>query len=106
MSKLEDELLLQIRALKLPEPVVQYRFHPIRRWKFDIAWPDLMLAVEVEGGGWIGGRHTRGSGFTKDLEKYDSAMQLGWSIYRCDGALIKSGKAVKTIEILMEMKNA
>ena len=73
----------------------------LKDWRFDFAWPDLMLAVEVEGGGWTGGRHTRGTGFAADLEKYDAAMRHGWTVYRCAGELIKSGQALKTIEILI-----
>ncbi len=122
MSKLEEALMLHIRALKLPEPAREYRFGAmhvgmgkgikdrlraagLRDWRFDFAWPDLRLAVEVEGGGWTGGRHTRGAGFAADLEKYDAAMRLGWTVYRCAGELIKSGRAVETINILIEGKN-
>lgn len=94
-------LLFQINALKLPAPVTEYRFHPKRRWRFDLAWPELMLAAEIEGGNWVGGRHTTGSGFEADCQKYDAAMRLGWNIYRCTSAMVKSGQAVQTIEILI-----
>ncbi|BDM64565.1 hypothetical protein NFHSH190041_20170 [Shewanella sp. NFH-SH190041] len=102
MSALEETLALQIRALKLPEPVREHRFHAVRKWRFDFAWPELMLAVEVEGGAWSGGRHTRGSGFTKDLEKYSEAMSLGWIVYRVDAALINSGRAIEVIGQLVQ----
>jgi hypothetical protein len=106
MSELENTLLFQIKALNLPKPVIEYKFHPTRRWRFDIAWPELMLAVEVEGGTWINGRHSRGSGMEADLEKYGEAMKLGWNVYRCSSGMIKSGKAVETIELLIGMKSA
>jgi hypothetical protein len=60
-----------------------------------------MLAVEVEGGAWVGGRHTRGKGFLEDLRKYEAAQRMGWTIYRTAGELIKSGNALKTIEQLI-----
>ena len=66
----------------LPEPVLEHRFHPVRRWRFDIAWADHMIALEVEGGVWTGGRHTRGSGFMKDMEKYNTAAAMGWIVLR------------------------
>lgn len=65
------------------EPVAEHRFDPSRRWRFDFAWPDKRLALECEGGVWTGGRHTRGSGFVKDIEKYNSAVRQGWRILRC-----------------------
>ncbi len=101
VSKLEAEFALQVRALKLPAPHRELQFHPTRKWRFDFAWSEHDLDVEVEGGGWIQGRHTRGKGFSDDLKK----MRLGWLVYRCDAALIRSGEAVQVvIELLGEVK--
>ncbi len=63
-------------------PVAEYRFHPERRWRFDFAWPQYRIALEVEGGVWSGGRHTRGSGFVADMEKYNEAAILQWLVLR------------------------
>ena len=122
MSDLEHQLALQIRALKLPEPEREYRFamHHIGRgkgirerlvkaglkdWRFDFAWPSAFLAVEIEGGGWVRGRHNRPVGFRDDMRKYHAAMGLGWTVYRCDGELVSSGQAVELIERLLAAKN-
>jgi very-short-patch-repair endonuclease len=122
MSKLEEALAVHIRAAKLPEPQREYRFAALATggtgpgvrqrvkaaglhdWRMDFAWPDLMLAVEVEGGAWVGGRHTRGEGFLADLRKYEAAQRMGWTIYRTAGELIKSGNALATIEQLIKAK--
>lgn len=80
--------------------VAEHKFHPTRKWRFDVAMPDLMIAVEVEGGGWSGGRHTTGAGFAKDLEKYDAAHRLGWTVYRCSPDMVRKGVAIETIAIL------
>ncbi|MCG6219241.1 endonuclease domain-containing protein [Vibrio diabolicus] len=98
MSALEQTLLFQIKALGLAQPEKEYRFHETRRWRFDFAYPEQQLAVEVEGGTWAGGRHTRGSGYEKDCEKYNAAALRGWSILRFTGSMIKSGKAVETLK--------
>lgn len=63
-------------------PTAEYKFHPTRRWRFDWAFIEDKIAVEQEGAIWIQGRHTRGSGFVKDLEKYNEAARLGWRIFK------------------------
>lgn len=67
----------------LPEPTPEYRFHPTRKWRFDWAWPTQKVALEVEGGVWTHGRHTRASGYIGDIEKYNEATLLGWRVLRC-----------------------
>lgn len=63
-------------------PEREYRFHPSRKWRFDFAWPQSMVAVELEGGVWTMGRHLRGSGFINDCDKYNAAAELGWIVLR------------------------
>ncbi|EPM5418076.1 hypothetical protein ACTM2X_002941 [Vibrio parahaemolyticus] len=98
MSAIERLFLFQIKSMGLALPEKEYRFHETRRWRFDFAYPEQQLAVEVEGGTWAGGRHTRGSGYEKDCEKYNAAALRGWSVLRFTGSMIKSGKAVETLK--------
>jgi hypothetical protein len=64
----------------LPVPAREHRFHPTRKWKFDFAFVNAKVAIEIDGGAWINGRHNRGSGFTKDLEKKNTAQSMGWLV--------------------------
>ena len=105
-SELELELLSQIRALGLPEPKREFRFYPTRRWRFDLAYPERMLAIEVEGGTWVRGRHTTGAGFAKDCEKYNTAAMLGWTVLRYTADMIHSGEAVNQIEEVLRWKES
>lgn len=73
--------------------VSEHKFHETRKWRFDWAWPHLKLALEIEGGAWIGGRHTSGAGFVKDLEKYSEAAILGWRIIRVTPQQMENGEA-------------
>jgi hypothetical protein len=71
------------KEMGLPHPVSEYEFSPPRKWRFDFAWPDFDVALEVDGGIWLSGRHTRGAGYVKDMEKFNEAACLGWRILKC-----------------------
>lgn len=60
----------------------EYRFAPPRRWRFDFAHVMAHVAVELEGGIFSGGRHTRGYGYQADAEKYNHAAAMGWMVFR------------------------
>ena len=90
----EETFAQHVRAYKLTDPVRELKFHPTRKWRFDFSWPEQMIAVEIEGGTWSGGRHTTGAGFEKDCEKYNEAAALGWAVYRFTSGMIKSGVAI------------
>jgi very-short-patch-repair endonuclease len=64
------------------EPKREFRFHSLRQWKFDFAWPECRVAVEVEGGIFIRGGHNRGMIYTQNCEKYNAATILGWAVLR------------------------
>jgi hypothetical protein len=64
----------------LPEPKLEYRFHPKRKWRFDFAWPLDLVALEVNGGIWTRGAHGRGTGISRDQEKGNEAARLGWLV--------------------------
>ena len=85
-SYLEDSFDLWLKTEKIKAPVKELRFALPRQWRFDYAWPKEKVAIEIEG---IlpgqGGRHQRVSGFLQDCLKYESAMMLGWMVYRVPG---------------------
>ena len=92
---------LQIRAAKLPTPVREFRFHPSRKWRFDFAFVDQMIALEIDGATWTGGRHTRGSGYESDCEKLNEAAVLGWRVFRATRTMVKSGYALRLLESVL-----
>ena len=109
-SYLETEFLVWLRHEKLPTPLREHRFAAPRRWRFDFAWPDVLVAVEVEGGVWSQGRHQRAAGFVADCEKYESALRLGWRVYRVPGVWIVEGarrvwrpEVIETLRILLNV---
>lgn len=80
------------------ECVKEYRFHPVRRWRFDYAIPSHKIALEVEGGVWTGGRHTSPKGFLGDIEKYNTATLLGWRVFRTTPDALLTSDTLKLIK--------
>lgn len=101
-SALEAELALQIKALGLPEPVREYRAIKGRKFRFDFAWLDARLLVEVNGGTYTRGAHSTGQGIARDYEKIRLGQDCGWKVYPFDGKAIKSGEAVEIIRQALE----
>jgi very-short-patch-repair endonuclease len=99
---LELAMLQQIKALKLDGSCKQqFKFHEARKWAFDFAWPLKKVALEVDGGVFTGGRHTRGAGFTEDCVKVNTAVIQGWRVLRATGEQVKSGQAMAWLEALL-----
>jgi hypothetical protein len=81
----------------LPAPVNEHKFHPTRRWRFDHAWPDHKLALEVQGGIFISGRHSRGAALLKEHEKLNAAASLGWRVCFVTPKQIANGEAINIV---------
>ena len=94
-----------LRSVGLPAPVREHRFHPVRRWRFDYAWIEHKVALEVEGGVWTGGRHTRGTGFVADIEKYNAAVVAGWRVVRVVPGKLCASATVGMLESLLAKKS-
>jgi very-short-patch-repair endonuclease len=91
----------------IPMPIREHKFHPTRKWRFDFAWPDQKIAIEVEGGLFLagGGRHNRGASMKGDMEKYNEAACFGWSVLRyTPDQLVKSNIYIQ-IRTLFELRN-
>ena len=82
--------LLKVMGSDVPEPVRQYVFHETRKWRFDFAWPDALVAVEIDGGIFQGSRKKGGNqtghrsinGVMADMEKSNHAAIDGWCLLR------------------------
>lgn len=99
----------QLRAAGLAAEAREHRFDPVRRWRFDFAWPSVLVALEIEGGIWLSasdgvGRHTSGAGYRGDLEKYNAASLAGWLVIRTDDRLLKTGQALAWVEAALDAR--
>lgn len=93
-KRFEDAYYQSILGSDIPVPMREFVFAPPRRWRFDFAWPLMKLFVEIDGAVWAQGRHTRGSGFVKDMEKFNAATLLGWRGLHFTPDDVKSGHAL------------
>ncbi len=94
---------------EIPAPTLEWRFDQGRRgkrrlWRFDAAWIVERVAVELEGGIWDEGRHTRGAGYLADLVKYNAATAQGWRVLRYSGECLE-GRPVQVAEEILAVLN-
>jgi hypothetical protein len=106
-------LAVDIELSGLPAPVREHRFHPTRRWRLDLAWPDRRLYVEVHGGTWLGalldpasgqprkGAHSTGAGQRRDFEKQNAAVLLGWRPIVVSTDMCRDGSALATVQAIL-----
>lgn len=111
-SKLAETFALQLAASadRLPgAPIREFRFATGigRKWRFDFAWPDLKIGVEVDGivvrsmtidgkrRTQVSGRHAHVTGMREDMHKRNTAMMLGWAVFHGERDLVESGELLR-----------
>ncbi len=103
----QHDLFTAICRTDLREDCVkEYRFHPVRKWRFDYALPAHKIALEVEGGVWTGGRHTSPKGFLGDMEKYNAATLMGWRVLRTTPDELISAGTIKMLKTAILCDNS
>ena len=84
---------------ELPEPEREVKFHPVRKWRFDFAWPAYRVAVEIDGGTWVGAKsHASGPGIEADKDKHNAAVERGWRLLRFTSPDLRGAQVIKTIQ--------
>ncbi len=73
----------------------EYRFHPARRWRFDVAFPSMRIAIELDGFGF--GHQSKGQR-RKDNQKANAAVLCGWTLLRYTSAELVPSRIADTIE--------
>lgn len=84
-SKIKDSILILLNDFCLTNNYtleLEHKFSTKRRFKFDYAIMELKIAVEYEGLMSAKSRHTTVSGFSRDTQKYNLAINNGWKVFR------------------------
>ncbi len=92
------------RQLGGPQLVTEHRFHPTRRYRLDFALPEALIGIEVDGGTWSDGRtgHNWGTGITRDHEKQNLAVLMGWRIFRFTTDMLSEAKVAQSLTPVIE----
>ncbi len=88
-------------ARGLPTPRFEWSFHPERKWRLDIAFIvncGVGVALEVQGGLFTQGRHTRGAALLDEYQKLNEAQIMGWAVLLVTWQQIDSGEAFALVE--------
>lgn len=101
-SELESRFLATIQMYQLPMPEREVGLIPGRRFRTDMYWPQFKLAVELDGGTWINGRHSRGTGYENDARKQNLLVLQGIRVLRFTSAMVDSWEAARTVKAILE----
>lgn len=98
------ELTFQLHALGFSGYEREFRFAVPRRFRFDLAFPEHKLAVEIDGivytkgSHMAGGRHTSIKGLRAECEKSALATLHGFRVIHVLPEHVLSGQAIAWIE--------
>lgn len=104
MSQPEERLAFHLRAEGLGHFKREFKFWTGRKFRFDFAYPEEKLGIEVDGGLYSQGRHTRAKGFEDDCVKLNEAALLGWRVLRFSPGQVSQGRAIATIKRALGVK--
>lgn len=93
----------------------EHYFHTRRKWRFDFAWPELKIAVEIHGGTYVpkhqlderrqgAGAHSRGAHQRRDFEKWSEAAILGWRVLHGDTKDVRKSSLVEKVTRLLHQE--
>ena len=60
---------------------LEYRFAKERRWRADIAFPAVRVAIEIDGGTWVYGRHNNAASAEAEMEKGNGYAYRFWHVF-------------------------
>lgn len=85
----------------LPDPVFEWHYIPGRKFRMDVAWPELKIGIEVEGGLWMKAAHSTGKGIKRDMEKGNLSILAGWRVFRVEPKELCMLETVKMVKCIM-----
>ena len=90
----EETLALHLRAHNIPFDR-EVMLVPGRKWRWDFVVKDL--AIEIQGGTWTHGGHSRGLGQIRDFQKQNASVKAGYRPLAFTTDMVTSGEAINDI---------
>jgi len=103
MNALEEMFALQCEQAGLPTPLREYAAVPGRRFRWDFAWTDARVLVEINGGTYARMGHSTGTGIARDYEKSNLAVLAGWKVFAFDRRMVEGGAALAVVSKALEV---
>ena len=103
-STLEELFAFQATAAGLPPFEREYLVPGVSRFRYDFAWIEQKLLVEINGGTWGHMGHSTGKGIARDYRKNRLPQELGWRCYSFTGDEVKEGEAIEVVRKALEKK--
>ena len=97
-SPLEDLLAFKLDELGLTGYKREYVAIPCRKFRWDFAFVEARLLIEVQGGIFTKSAHNTGQGLERDYTKYNLANLCGWRVLQFSRSMIEDGTAVELIK--------
>lgn len=101
-DELADMLAWQVGILGHKDAIREAKLIPARKFRFDLAYEKQKLAVEVNGGNWIGGRHINPKSIESEYEKINLAAQNGWYVQIYTPKQVKDWSAAEQIKQFLD----
>lgn len=86
----------------IPAPIFEFVHIPSRRFRLDLCWPDKKIGIEVQGGIWVQGKHGRGSGIRKDMDKRNLQILSGWRVFEVEPRELLSQKTIDMVKAIWQ----
>lgn len=96
--KLTDVLKMALFHAHGLYPEYEVQFAPPRKWRFDYCFQTQKLAIEVQGGLFVQGRHVRGAALLKEHEKLNEAAIRGYRIIYCQPKDFETGAVFELVK--------
>ena len=96
-NRWQDAYYIQVKQAGLPLPVSEYSAIPARKFRWDFAWPECLILVEIQGGIWSSSKtgHTSGVGVNRDCQKGNLANLGSFCCLSFTSDMIRSGIALE-----------